>query len=316
MAHAFSRRAVRLPVFALAIALLAAATVLGRGVRAQAPAPPANFAYVVYLPGWNLIAPGGQNNIDVESLQAGFSAPLYTFQAGDAAYETSTLASVKPGFGYWAFFSRTVRIALDLSDRDSYTVTVPGGQCVMVGNPSTKGSARVRGADHVYAFSTALNGYVEETLLGIGRGGWACNATDTTTVSVAFEGDVLSASWPDCCAPKPMSNRGQGFLIFRNDSPAPIIVGMRQIDENGDLTEGAAPLLGTVQACDTCPEYVPSQHTSCNSAAVERSFDMPPGLYTLHIQSEAANMPDLVVSVTVDPDTQYSLCYFIPPNRR
>lgn len=316
MALGFSRRAVRLPVAAFVLGLLAAALVLGRGARAQAPAPAATFAYVVYAPGWNLISPGGQDDIDVQSLQVDFNGPLYTFQANDTAYQTATLGSVKPGFGYWANFSRTVRIALNLSDRDSYTVTVPGGQCVMVGNPSTKGSARVRGADHVYAFSAVLNGYVEESLLGIGRGAWACNATATTTVSVAFEGDVLSASWPDCCAPKSISDRGQGLLIFQNDSPAPIIVGMRQIDENGDLVEGAAALLGAVQACTTCPEYAAGQHNSCSSAAVERTFDMPPGTYTLHIQSEAANMPDLVSSIVVDPDTSYALCYFIPANRR
>jgi hypothetical protein len=301
--------------FALILAAVAAVALFGRDA-VQAQAPPADFAYVVYPPGWNLISSGNQTDIGVESLQVGFSPPLYTFQAGDAAYESTSLSSVKAGYGYWAYFSRTVRIALNLSSRDSYTVTVPAGQCVMVGNPSTKGSARVRGADRVFAFSALLNDYVPETLIGIGRGAWACNGAAPSTVSVAFEGDVLSAAWPDCCAPTPSSQGGQGLLVFQNDSPAPIIVGLRQIDQNGELLEGGVPLIGAVEPCTTCPEYGSGQHTACNNAAVTRSFAVPPGLYTLHIQSEAPNMPDLVASITVDPDTRYALCYFIPANRQ
>jgi hypothetical protein len=283
--------------------------------RAQAPLPPANFAYTVYLPGWNLISPGGQDAIDVGSLTAVLSGSLFTFQPNDASYETTNLGNVKPGFGYWANFTKTTAVALDKSSRDSYTVTVPAGQCVLVGNPSTKGSARITGAERSYVFSTAANTYVAGSLVGIGRGAWACNDTRTSVVSVAFTVDVNGANWPDCCGPTPSDNRGQSFLVFKNDSPYPLIVGMRQMDQNGEYLDDGDLIRGKLDGCVTCPEYDPSRHTSCSGDAVTQSIDLTPGDYTLHLQADGPNVPDLQASVSVAPNTTYTLCYFVDATR-
>jgi len=296
------------------LALIAFAALMARGAaRAQAPLPPANFAYVVYLPGWNLISAAGQTDISVPSLTDALSGSLFTFQPNATNYDVVDLAHVRPGQGYWANFTKRTAVALESSVRDAYTVTVPAGQCVMVGNPSTNGSARVTGAERIYVFSTALNNYVAGSLVGIGRGAWACNDTRTSTVSVAFTGDVLGANWPDCCNPHPINNRGAALMIFDNDSPAPIIVGARQMDANGDYLDTGDLIRGNLDACVTCPEY--TTHRSCSTDAVTSSISVEPGYYTLHIQSEDRNVPDLQTSIFASADTSYDLCYFVDATR-
>ena len=296
------------------LALIAFAALLARGAaRAQAPLPPANFAYVVYLPGWNLISSGGQTAIDTPTLVQDSDGPLFTFQPNATNYDVVDLAHVRPGQGYWVHFTRRTALALDLSPRESSSVTVPAGQCVMVGNPSTSGSARVTGGERTYIFSTALNNYVAGSLVGVGRGAWACNDTRTSTVSVAFAGDVLGANWPDCCNPHPVNNRGAALMIFDNDSPAPIIVGARQMDTNGDYLDTGDLIRGNLDACVTCPEY--TTHRSCSTDAVTSSISVEPGYYTLHIQSEDRNVPDLQTSIFASADTSYDLCYFVDATR-
>jgi len=68
-----------------------------------------------------------------------------------------------------------------------------------------------------------------------------------------------------------------------------------------------------IPACDACPEY--ANHGSCSTAAVAYSVDADPGLYTLHIQSEDANVPDVQIGISVDANTSYGLCYFVDANR-
>ncbi|MHB8574139.1 MAG: hypothetical protein ACYDCQ_02295 [Dehalococcoidia bacterium] len=298
----------------LAIVLAVAALLWVSGWKAaQAEAPAATFAYVVYPQGWNLIAPGGQTSMSNGFLDAASVGPLFTFQPGDSAYETAQLNRVKPGAGYWAYFSTITRIALDPSLRSSATVEVTGGTCVMVGNPSTNGSARIQGADRTYGFSAVTNSYIEERLIGIGRGAWACNDSHSGTVTVTYAGDLATASWPNCCSPQPISERGLSLLIFHNDSPSPIIVGLRQITESGDVLDPGEYFIHVVPACSACPEY--ATHSACGSAAVAYSIDVDPGLFTLHIQSDGVSVPDLQVSITVEGNMSYDLCYFVDANR-
>jgi hypothetical protein len=308
--HAYGKRL----TFAVAFGLLAVGGAWSGGaVRAQSSLPPANFSYVSYLPGWNLISSAGDAAADAPTLVDAISGPLFTFQPDARGYATTDLGHLKPGQGYWANFTKKAAIAYGVSDLDSTTLVIPAGQCAMVGNPSTKGSARVTGAERVYSFSAALNQYVDGSLIGLGRGAWACNDTRTSTVSVAFAGDVTQASWPDCCNPRPFPNRGMGHVIFANDSPSPFIVGLRQMQANGDYLDGGDAVRGEIDACPSCTE-VSGAH-QCSAGAIVLSFDMAPGSYSLHIQSEARNVADLQISISIDPDTQYSLCYFIGANR-
>jgi hypothetical protein len=313
MQHSRLRGVPRRLRLASALGLMICLSVFTHDTARAQTLPPANFAYVVLLSGWNLISSGGDTAIDVPSLTSTIVGPLYTFQPNDRAYEVTDLAHVQVGFAYWANFSKTTTVAIDTSDQDSYHVTVPAGQCVMVGDPSTKGSARISGAERTYIFSAALNTYIESNLVGIGRGAWACNDTRSSVVSVAFTGDELAINWPDCCAPVPSNSHGNGFLIILNDSPAPIILGLRQMDRNGDYLDGGDFVRGDSAACSTCPEY--STHPACSSDAVTNSIEISPGDYTLHIQADAPNAPDLQASVTIKANTTYRICYFLNKNR-
>jgi hypothetical protein len=296
-------------------ALLGGALLWGRGAaHAQAPAPAAQFAYVVMYQGWNLISPGGQNDISTDSLTSELSGALFTLQPGDKNYEQTTLDKVTPGQGYWAYFNDKTTVALDPSDIDSTTVSLAANSCVMVGNPSTRGSAQVLNADHVYEFEPAENQYITTTLISIGHGALACNDARSSVVSVAYVGDVITPTWPGCCSPTASNQQGQVLLVFRNDSPAPITVAFRQMDDNGGLLDPGVRLVGEIDGCNSCPEYDPATH-SCAAAAVTRSFTEPPGFYHLSIQSDDPNVPDLIADVTVTANTQYSLCYFVDATR-
>jgi hypothetical protein len=186
---------------------------------------------------------------------------------------------------------------------------------VLVGNLSTNGSARISGADRSYVFSAATNGYVQESLIGIGRGAWACNDTDSGTVSVSYQGDVVVPAWPDCCLEGPVNEDGLALLVFRNDSPQPVVVGLRQMTDTGDLLDGGNAYRRVLPACNACPEYDLSPRRRCNDAAVAYGVAADPGLYTLHIQYEGADVPDLQVSLTVSANTAYDLCYFVNVDR-
>jgi hypothetical protein len=310
-------RWVRRSGLALLIAI-AASVGLWRGHVTRAQTPAANFAYVTYLPGWNLIsfAEGGDYSGDVFQTHTGNT--LYTFRPSDTNYEVTTPAKTEAGFGYWVNVSERFNIVLDISARDSTTVNVSAGQCVIVGNPSTSGSARIKGADRSYVWSAARNQYVAETLVGVGRAAWVCEDSRAGTVSVAYEGDVLKADWPACCqigATGGTPNRGQGLLVFHNDSPQPTIEGLRQIDVQGEPVTNGDVISGALGACASCPAYAPGTHGPCADAAPTVSASMQPGYYTLHIQSESENQADMIFELQVTPDTKYDLCYFITAGR-
>jgi hypothetical protein len=122
---------------------------------------------VAYLSGWNLIS-GPQG-----TAVSGNTGSLYTFQGGDTAYETLDAGgNLQPGEGYWAYFSGGVSGTLPGAGPQTYSVFLPAGQYVMIGNPGST-PATVTGADQVVAFDPVANQYVSATTLAPGQGAWA-----------------------------------------------------------------------------------------------------------------------------------------------
>jgi len=116
-------------------------------------------------PGWNLIAdPGGIVT----------SGPAYTYQIGDAGYETVPAGTpLVPGLGYWVL--ATSRSAVPLgAGSPAATILAPAGQVVMVGNPSGILPAAVHGADMLITYDP-VNGYHQVTngILTPGQGAFA-----------------------------------------------------------------------------------------------------------------------------------------------
>jgi hypothetical protein len=298
----------------LVIAVLVGAWSAGEAVRAQAPAPRARFAYLVLYQGWNLIAPAGNTDL---SFAATLVKALYAYPPGAVAYQQAGLRDVTPGLGYWAYVAdpRGGSIVLDLSGQDSVALDLPAGSCALIGNPSTKGSARVHGADRVYVYSNLLNRYIATTLLGVGQGGLACNdAASAEVVTIAFEGDVSVPDWPSCCSPRPLNLGGRSQVVFKNDSPAPLTVAFRNMDRAGNLTsEDPEVLLGAIEACSDCIAYPPGAQPRppCSDAATTYSFTVPPGAYHLVIHADVPEQPDTIADVAVLPNTVYTVCYQI-----
>jgi hypothetical protein len=294
----------RLLLLVTAVALM---PLLGRPAGADAQAPP-NFAFVVFEPGWNIVAFGGSTNLDSPGLRSVIDAPLYTFQPGDSGFEETDLAHVAPGTAYWVHFAQDSFFFLPRSTIDSYSVDVAAGSCVLVGNPSTSGSARVEGADRLYAFSPALNSYTGGSLIGVGRGAWACNGAQGSTVTVRYQGDMDPLEWPACCGPAATGNSGRAHVIFKNDSSAPVLVGLAQMDGSSEPMAGGGVAGAHLGACRSCPAY--SAHDTCNPQAVSYSVDLEPGVYALHVQSHAPDVPDTISTITLSADTSYVFCYY------
>jgi hypothetical protein len=152
-------------------------TVGTSGVKAQAAG-----ATRKYAAGWNLIAAPTGTNVSVAS-------SLYTAQPNDSGYEQSQPGDgTVSGFGYWAYvssvdssgYSRPVQLAAGGSA--PYTVPVPAGQWVMVGDPSGSMLASVQGADVSYVFDPT-NGFQPTTVIQPGQGAWV-GSTGGSVVTV------------------------------------------------------------------------------------------------------------------------------------
>lgn len=119
-------------------------------------------------PGWNLIA-GPEGMAFTQSAGA-----LYTFQAGDTAYESlPATAGVHGGFGYWAYFSAPTAIVVRGESASYAAIEAPAGQWVLIGNPSATETLTVRGADMVLLYDAARGTYVATDDLAPGQGAWA-----------------------------------------------------------------------------------------------------------------------------------------------
>jgi hypothetical protein len=122
---------------------------------------------VRYLSGWNLVSGPAGTSV------AGATGSEYTYQAGDSDYET--LAPGQPlqvGEGYWAYFLSPATGSLSASGAQTFSVFLPAGQWVMVGNPGST-TANVSGSDGLLVFDPTGNTYVPATTLAPGQGGWA-----------------------------------------------------------------------------------------------------------------------------------------------
>jgi PKD repeat protein len=134
---------------------------------------------VTYQVGWNLASgPAGTTFAQADG-------PLYTYQAGDTSYET--VANTTPaaaGHGYWAYFTAPTTMSLAGGSATlPMSITLPAGQYVMVGNPSTTQTVTVSGAEVVYTFNTASNSYSPASgtaTLAPGQGAWVYSSAGGT----------------------------------------------------------------------------------------------------------------------------------------
>ncbi|MGI8554332.1 MAG: hypothetical protein ACR2PL_26635 [Dehalococcoidia bacterium] len=128
---------------------------------------------VTYQAGWNLVSgPAG-------TIVAGTGVPLYTYQAGDTAYEVIPSGTpLQAGIGYWAYFDRTTAEPLPNVGQQSITRYLPAGRFSMIGNPGNL-PVSVSGADLVYIYDQA-RGYLQATVLQPGQGAWAYSAAGAT----------------------------------------------------------------------------------------------------------------------------------------
>jgi hypothetical protein len=130
------------------------------------PPPYGPVVTVTYQPGWNLV--GGP----AATVLAGASGPLFTFQPGDAAYETLPPGSpLQAGYGYWALFTSPTSVSLPVTGPTSVYRTIPPGQIALIGNPFSR-PATVSGAGAVFIYDP-VRGYQTTTILQPGQGAWA-----------------------------------------------------------------------------------------------------------------------------------------------
>jgi hypothetical protein len=139
--------------------------------------PPTNGITVATVAGWNLV--GGPTG----TVATGSIGPLYTFQAGDTAYEVvPTGTALTAPRGYWAYFNAPGTMTLPVVSLQTQTVTLPASQWVMIGNPGNT-PATVTGADTVYSYNPAIttgSPYTATTTLLPGQGAWAISISGGT----------------------------------------------------------------------------------------------------------------------------------------
>lgn len=294
---------------ALALALICALGVAHHAVARDA-GPGARFAYVTFNAGWNIVSFARGGDYSGEVIRQHSDNVLYTLRPNVAAYAVAGPATTLPGYGYWLHVSTKFQVLLDVSDIESTTLNVPAGQCALVGNPSTKGSAHVRGADRVYEFSPITNAYIATSLIGVGRGALVCNDTGGGVVSVSYEGDAPNVPWPDCCQDAETGaspNNGEGFITFQNNLNAPLIVSARQLDAAGGALNRGDVISGFLAGCAGC-NAGNTPRSGCSNIGVTVSFSLAPGAYALHLQPEQPDEKDIQFTIEIAADTRYTLC--------
>lgn len=137
-------------------------------------AAPVPGVSITYPAGWNLI--GVPPNTTLPAAQSS----LYTYQAGDTAYQVAQ--SPQPGTGYWIYFAAPATVTLPFTGPQVITRTLPAGQFVMVGNPGSA-AAILSGADVAYTYDSAT-GYQPTNQIPPGQGAWVLsNAGGTLTIT-------------------------------------------------------------------------------------------------------------------------------------
>jgi hypothetical protein len=298
----------------LVVSLLAvsAATVGVRQARAQTP----NDTIITALVGWNLMAFGGTTSY-ANAQPSALTSPLYTWQPGDTNYQTTDLQHLVAGQAYWLYFSSKYSFPVSNANSLYRAVTVAAGQCVMLGNPSAKAAARVAGADAVSVFSTYQNTYLQQTLVPIGRGAWACNRSAVPeNVTISDQGDVVPFTSSALLPPSPYNGDGKAQLTISNDSPYPLVAANVRVGSDGNLVANDQFDLaaGAVPACTSCPEYTTGQH-NCSPSAQSATVGANPGTQELHIIAEGRNVPDYLGTINLQPNMAYTICVWVAADR-
>jgi PKD repeat protein len=148
---------------------------IGGAIAGAPPAGNTSAPVVSYPAGWNLIAgPAGTPFPQAES-------PIYTWQPGDTTYEArAAAAGVQAGEGYWAYFPQPAVVPLSGFSSDTYSVVVPAGQSILIGNPSATHAVTVHGADSVTIWDAVAQRYSSASSLAPGAGAWVSVAAGGT----------------------------------------------------------------------------------------------------------------------------------------
>ena len=139
------------------------------GTPSPTPTATSGCATVTYAAGYNLA--GGPSG----TVLNGAAGSLFTFQAGDSAYQTLPVtASLSGGVGVWAFFFTPTTVTLPCVGKQTQLIVLPVNHFIMVANPGDT-PATVSGADLVDTFNPATNTYTTVTgtaTLAPGQGAW------------------------------------------------------------------------------------------------------------------------------------------------
>jgi PKD repeat protein len=134
---------------------------------------------IVYYPaGWNLVSgPAG-------TTFAKSATPLYSLQPGDADYTVVRAGvGVRPGYGYWAYFPQATSMPLTGVSTDSAAVQVPGGQWILMGNPSATSAVKIHDASYAVGWDPISGTYKQVSSLAPGNAAWVyVSSTDVVSV--------------------------------------------------------------------------------------------------------------------------------------
>ncbi|MHB8573928.1 MAG: DUF4232 domain-containing protein [Dehalococcoidia bacterium] len=187
------RIALLVPLVIAAVAVLSTAGVRSAAsAHAQTPGPALGGGLIPYPAGWNLLA-GFPGLGGAQTVAAGATGPLYTFQAGDMAYEAVPNSTpLVAGRGYWAYFAAptSVRFPRLLPVAPPLSLSLPAGQFIMIGDPFAT-DASVSGADSVYVYDQQ-HGYQATIRLQAGQGAWAFSAAGATITIAMTNGGGTS----------------------------------------------------------------------------------------------------------------------------
>jgi len=149
------------------------------------PSPVPTGPTATYAPGWNIVA-GPTGMTFTQAANPLYSSPVNNPAAPNYTSQPNT-QPVVAGQGYWAYFYATTTVTLTGNTTLPFSVLVPAGQYVQIGNPSSTSSVTVTGADIVYAYDPTVpvggQPYTATTTLRPGQGAWVySNAGGTVTL--------------------------------------------------------------------------------------------------------------------------------------
>jgi hypothetical protein len=133
-------------------------------------------ATILYQPGYELIA--GPTGTTVN----GVAGSLYTIDpASGQLIAVDASRPLQGGVGYFADFTDLTNVRLAPDDGKPAIIQAPGGEWLLVGNPSDYNDATVQGADLVYGYDPQA-GYVQESTVPPGQGALVYSASGGTIV--------------------------------------------------------------------------------------------------------------------------------------